>query len=242
MKHRRKRRRPETAIAVLVSCMLAGMAGTAMADENTSALYQCRGGSVTVEANDIVFAKRVCRKLDEANSLFRQCGIKPTGHFHVSVVSSIAGIEGNPLAVFDGTSGTIEVIHPDSIADSMVPGSPYLGLSPDDVFDSLIVHELSHAMLQPTLQNGQRRLLILEYIASAFQISLMDSKARHHLVQRYPPIAPVGLAEINAFTLHADPVLFGVKAWRHFSAPENGCRFVQDLLRGDEAFPSSNHQ
>lgn len=245
---KRRSRRTGRAIAAAMLGAFASMApaGSASADDRSEAGFSCEVARATVHSDDRALAKRVCRKVAQAASLLKRCEIMPAERIDISIVQSTEGVAGHPLAISNAETKETRIIHPAMIADAFAPKSPYIGLPPDEVFDSLVVHEVAHAVLSidPHLIDphlGTERLLVHEYIAHAFQISSMDAEARKVLLDRYPVAIPVNLAEFNMFALQSDPVRFGVKAWIHYSDPANGCAFVGEILSGRIRFPASDY-
>ncbi|WP_270934972.1 DUF6639 family protein, partial [Falsiroseomonas oryzae] len=82
---------------------------------------------------------------------------------------------------------------------------------------SLVVHELTHAILKDNYGGGvQPSLVCDEYLAYATQLATMDPATRARVLAGYPEGDFASLEEITQVCLMMTPHEFGVRTWRHF--------------------------
>lgn len=199
-------------------------------------VWPCPPERITVEADTKALATRICAVARRATAQAAVCGYGLDRDIRITVVPRIIGMNGNPLACFKAAQLTIEVLRPEATAASLTPHSAYSLLPIDALYDSLIVHEMTHAVFSPAGPRTVETVVAQEYLASSFQIASMQPDVRRRLLDYYPRPDPVPLSEMNAAMLSLAPIRFGVTAWRHFAQPENGCAMVERIVEGTIAF------
>jgi hypothetical protein len=194
--------------------------------------WRCPPERITVEADTEALAMRICGVALQATGLANMCGYGLERDIAIKVVPRIIGMNGNPLACFKAAQLTVEVLKPEATATTLTSRSAYSRLPPDALYDSLIVHEMTHAMFSPAGPRTAQTVVAQEYIASSFQIASMDADVRQILLDRYPRHDSVSLSELNVAMYSLAPVRFGVTAWRHYAQAENGCAILQQIVEG----------
>lgn len=218
--------------------ILAGLIAFVQAAGATEPLH-CGSERITIEAGSAELGDRICRAALLASEQVRACGFEIESDIRITVVPKITGLNGNPLACFKPGSQGIEVLDPKATVRAVSSKSAYALLPVDDLYDSLIVHEMTHAIFVPDGKKTAQTFVSQEYIASAFQFSSMDPDVRSILLDRFPRTRPVALDELNPFIAAVAPVRFGVNAWRHFAQPGNGCDMVRRITKGEVVFSAS---
>lgn len=97
---------------------------------------------------------------------------------------------------------------------------------------SLIVHELTHALLKDNYRIPVPSLVCDEYLAYVTQFATMDPATRERVLAAYPPGDFASLAEITQVCLMMTPHEFGVRAWRHFDRVGRRDGMVEAILSG----------
>lgn len=198
---------------------------------------ECGDSMVTVLGSTIENAERVCRAVDNSKGLFESCGLRQTQPLRVEVVEAVThGAGASVLAVYRYSDEIVQVTALESLSSAIVADSPYSRLPVADVFDSLIVHELAHALLFQTMGDKQPCLAAHEYVAHTMQLAAMPRTTRKILLDLYPRTQAVDLDELNDVCYGLAPLRFGVDAWRHFTMPEHGCAFVREIISGRAQF------
>ena len=109
----------------------------------------------------------------------------------------------------------------------------------EELHTSLIVHELTHAVLKDNYRIPVPSLVCDEYLAYVTQFATMAPETRERVLALYPPGDFATLEEITGACLMITPHEFGVRAWRHAARVGIG-GMVQAILSGRfrvEEFP-----
>ena len=121
---------------------------------------------------------------------------------------------------------------PRTFAERDVADFIYRGLSPEAAFVSILRHELTHAFMEHTTEGSPISNAAHEYVAFAFQIDAMTAEERDVFLATNGRRPAKSLDTFNMFIYGLLPGPFASAAWLHFSAPENGCAFVEDVISG----------
>ena len=100
------------------------------------------------------------------------------------------------------------------------------------LYESVVVHEVSHAIVEQNLSTRLTSRVVHEYIAYAAQLSSMAPDLRREILRRYGQPAFADVDEMSWVYYELDPSGFGVKVYRHFLALRDPAAFLQDLLSG----------
>lgn len=99
----------------------------------------------------------------------------------------------------------------------------------EELHTSLIVHELTHAILKDNYRIASPNTVCDEYIAYVTQIATMDPATRGRVLAHYPAADFASTAEITQACLLMTPHEFGVRAWRHH---ERNQGMIEAILSG----------
>lgn len=207
-----------------------------------TAATQCSTTSVVVSANDAELSERICAAAGRAVELLEACGIRQSEPIRIDVIDGLIPNHPNCAGIFHCSESKIELVAPDVLAKALGADHPFMAIPRDRFYDSLVAHEIAHALAYQTRQGPLETIAATEYIAYAMQMLFLAEDVRAAFVSQHPVTEPVKLMALNEVTLTFSPADFAVLAWKHFEAPENGCRFIQRLLNGEElmsiqAFP-----
>ena len=140
------------------------------------------------------------------------------------------------LATFSCKESKIEILDHLSLQSALKKGNPFSLLPVEDLFDSLIVHEMTHALSLGVACGSEERFVDREYMAYAMQLASMSPTTRQSLLNEYSQSGTIEREEINDFVLLTAPAIFAAKAWRYFSESDNGCDLFRKIIDGDEFF------
>ncbi|WP_137702764.1 DUF6639 family protein [Marimonas lutisalis] len=193
----------------------------------------CDTRNVTVIANDPEVSSRVCTVADRALARLEKCNLRQTQPITIEIKAQLE--YGHPacLGAFVCAENRVELLPPSQISDQMDDTHAFAGLSATDLFDSLIVHELTHALVFQTAGDEMPTVSANEYIAYALQLDSLSAPNRRLVLQSHPTGTPVMADDLNDMVLMFSPGLFAARAWLHFSAPGHGCDFVKRLLENE---------
>jgi hypothetical protein len=191
---------------------------------------------VRVGAGSAALVELVCARIEASRPLLAACGLEQRRPVTLFVVREFEGIPHGPncMGSYECAKDEIRVLQPDLLPQAVGPDSPWALLPNDELFDSLVTHELAHAFFAQTADDGATRPFVdQEYVAYAMQMAGLDADARARLLAAHPAKETVDRFELNGIVALAAPTLFAAKAWRHFAGAGNGCAFVGQLIRGE---------
>lgn len=205
----------------------------ALATPPEAAQLPCPGDRVTVDSADSATAALVCEKIEEIRPALAECGLEQGAPLSIHLVDHA---EASPfIGSYAAGSNEIRLIHPDHLTEVLSPDHPFARLEPSLLFQSLLVHELSHAFLDQAECTRNRCVAEHEYVAYAMQLWLLPEDARMAVIggpEKQDP-GPVAQESLNDFAALLDPLLFASRVWQHFSQPENGCDFIRRIESGE---------
>lgn len=196
----------------------------------------CADPQVRVEAESAALRDRVCARIEASRPLLAACGLEQSLPITLRVVWKITTDPHGPscLGSYACDTDEIRVLHPEALSQAVGPDNPLARLSAEELFDSLVTHELAHAFFAQSAEGGGTRAFVdQEYVAYAMQMASLEQAARARLLEAYPGPQTVDRFELNGIVALAAPTLFAAKAWRHFAQAGNGCAFVSRLVRGE---------
>jgi hypothetical protein len=191
---------------------------------------------LTVFATDTSLAERICQVVASADPVLTACGL-PTdyGPLTLYVVGRIDGAQAHCLGAYVCETNEVAVLDPTVLGNAESPETEFDAISPQALFDSLVVHELTHSRLSHLPEGGDIGVVNQEYIAYAMQLASLPAQEREAFLIGYLD-RELDIAAINVFTLGLAPGYFASLAWRHFDQTDNGCAFVQSLMDQDFTF------
>jgi len=218
------------AAAVLALALLSPASGETL---------RCAGLQVSVVAEDPTLANRICRVAATALDRLSQCGLRQTSRFDIRVSRALPSAFDGCFGVYHCADNSVEILDPAALARAAEATGNFAQLPTDVLFDSLIVHEISHVLTYQSGLSNPRTSAEIEYIAYAMQMEALPASARDLLRRAHAIQRPVTVTSLNDVILAFAPEVFAVKAWTHFTTPGNGCSFVQRVLDGTVPFPST---
>jgi hypothetical protein len=120
----------------------------------------------------------------------------------------------------------------------LVPGvSAFARLDPKAAYHSIIVHEMTHAMVSSLKRGPKLPRAAHEYLASVVQIQSMEPEDRKRFLGETRREVVNDIRHFNEIFYYLRPDEFAALAFEHFGQPENGCAFIQRVLRREVEFP-----
>jgi len=222
-------------------CALAGLAfGVAWLSgaEATAGSLLCPGTSITIRADNDAAAARICAAAIWTRSFLERCDFQQRRNLTIEVVEELRHPLGVPvIALFDGNSWKIQISTYDVTQSLILPSSVYHRLAPQDVYDSLVVHEVAHALFRERAAGFQLPVTAHEYVAYAIQIASLPPESRELFLSSFPRQTPGGYAMFNDIYLAISPLGFAANAYRHLFRDANPCETLKRIATGKEEFP-----
>lgn len=204
--------------------------------ENTSA-QDCEGISIHAPTADRDEVQRVCKAAQHASALLRQCGIESSKGINITIQEKLVHPSGFPVfAFFHSPRNQIEITDFDAFKKLIKPGSPYYKLPSRDLYESLIAHEVTHAITSPLIRDSDCPIVANEYIAAVIQMSSMSNETRQILLNAFPRSTLVELEMFNEFSFYSSPQWFVANAYRYYNQKDKGCELLLGILNGEVQF------
>lgn len=200
----------------------------------------CEGMEIHAEHLSNSAIQEVCRATLKARQFLAACGIRPLQTLSARVEKQISLPSGLPAFAYYDVPQRMVIIRDQAHFKAQIPvGSAFDRLPESELYNSLIAHEIAHAISFQHLTGSTPSRVGLEYIAAVTQVSCMHDSTRRLLLAAFPRHDRVELDSLNIFSLHAAPQWFTANAYRHFSETPDGCRLLRDILSGDLVFSDS---
>jgi len=218
--------------------LLPVLVGTLATAPAQGATRHCAAVPATVHYERAADADLACAGAEKAVRFFAGLGFRADTPITIHIVDAptVEVAEGYNAPVHGRFNARTNQIYVAAFANGRPPGRPRRAFRlpfDGDMQRGFVVHEVAHAIVERNFEGDDRPHRVAhEYIAYAAQIATLPPALRARLLDRY---RVQGFPDEDAIAplAHAlDPNLFGVRAYLHFSAPENGVRFLRHLLSG----------
>jgi hypothetical protein len=209
-------------VALCVACFALTPAHAAPLD--------CPQISVTVFSPVAQDARDVCAAALSVFTLFREVGLDKSVPLAVSVVASLPEYLGPAvLGCFTPADRRTRIL----TFESAKARGPWFGRPLDrPLYRSLAAHEIAHALAWCNTSDGPLSVRGREYVAYAVMFKTMEPRHREAILAQTPGPGFESESEISDTFFYLAPSRFGVDAYRHYLRPENGSRFLREIMRG----------
>lgn len=180
----------------------------------------------------------VCQMAVRAKLLLERCDLTLPKPVEFALVDSGDELEmAGYLGHYSPRNDRVSLLSASELIELLGEDSAFRALPEDHLFESIVVHEMTHAFIVPTECGRRICRPAHEYIAYALQIESLPEASRNMLLAAIPATEDRELSYFSSFLLDIAPEHFAVEAWRHFSMEGNGCEFIASVLREDVQFP-----
>lgn len=204
---------------------------------------RCPGTEAEYRGIDADERRRICDAAAAAEAILANCGVKPVRPYVVRIVPEVRNPYGNCIfGRYRSDLDVAEIVSPAATANLVAtipagePMAVYNKLPHADLHRSLVVHEISHAIVQQNLKVPPCHA-IHEYVAAVAQLGSLPEGSRSAYLNHFAGEDIYTTDMFNDIVLAMNPARFAAAAYRHFQRPENGCAFVQRLLTDPIAVP-----
>ena len=205
-----------------------------------SSELKCNDLAATVVVKEPELGNRICSAAERAVEQLSDCGIHQTEPLMIEVVEGEIFLKGTScLGIYHCGQALIQLVAPDTVEAALGDDHTFAEIPSSEFYDSIVVHEITHALVHQTRQGSLSSVVATEYLAYAMQIEFLSEETRTKFISNHPVTEPVTPDALNEVILAFSPAIFSIKAWKHFSQPENGCAFVRRLLNDEHEFTSS---
>jgi hypothetical protein len=168
----------------------------------------------------------------QACEFFSRFGIAPRRPVKVRLSDEVLDVELPHIAAYAPATRTVRLASLQRV--EAMPASQRLFDLPLDeaLYQSVVVHEIAHAIAHQHFAVDKPSLVAQEYIAYVAQLATVEPAVRQRILQRWRLPAYRDIGEMSAVYYALNPSGFGVKAYGHFISLPDPARFLSDLLSG----------
>lgn len=201
-----------------------------------AAPIECPQVSVSVSSAAVQDAIDVCAAAGPVFAFFRELGHAKATPLAVSVVVSLPEDPGSTmLGCYTPASRSIRML----TFEAARGRGAWFGRPFDrSLYRSLAAHEVAHALAWCDTSDDPLSVRAREYVAYVVMFHTMEPEHRQAILAAHPERGFESEREISDIFFYLAPSQFGVNAYRHYLRPENGPRFLREVLRG-AALPAS---
>lgn len=193
----------------------------------------CPGTGVSVSGAGPATEARVCAIVEEAAPGLAACGLPLETPLSLTLVDDLPQ---GCLGLYHCGESRIEILSPDRLAQRRRPGSLFATLPVDSYFDSIVVHELTHAAHDALPCPSGVCLATSEYLAYNMQIMSLAPEDRARVEAAIDMGERVSHDEISAMVLFFSPDAFASRAWAHLNQRGDPCAYLRHVAKGDFTF------
>lgn len=226
--------------SALLSALLLLLAGWPAFSQNGA----CPGTSAIARSLAEDERRYVCNAAAKAEQRLAACGVTAKRPYFVELVPEVRNNLG--YCIFGqfraGENDVARVVDPTTTAALVAslpddePQSVLKRIPAVDFHQSLLVHEITHAIVHQNLSVPPCRAAH-EYIAAVVQFDTMADSSRRTYLDAFAGESDYTTEMFNDIVLAMDPGRYAAAAYRHFQKPDNGCAFLQRLLTTADALP-----
>ena len=190
----------------------------------------CEGSNLSANAATAWDARLVCEAAAGAVALFASCGVPEiTRPLRIDLIDDL---KAHCFGRYHCGEDWIEIVTPSGIAEQRLPDSIYSFLPIDTYFQSIVVHELTHAAIEDAPCPFDSCLVANEYLAYVMQILSLSPSQQGRFGEQDDPGRRISRDELNPAIYFMAPDVFARKVWLHFTQRDDPCGFVGQIVDG----------
>ncbi len=212
----------------MVRATLLLMVGFSLAATPSIPELQCPRSRFSV-ISDPADALKICEMASGAVAQLATCSVLIDRPVVIEVVDRLP--EGY-IGQYHHGKYRIDLLSPRAAQVYLETKNPMTVRHRDAFYQSIIVHELTHAALDDMPCPISGCYATQEYVAYAMQMRSLSPEARATFLTRPEFNRPISANEINEPIALFAPDVFMQKAWLHFSQQEDPCGFIGQIASG----------
>lgn len=193
----------------------------------------CPDQMFSVETSEPDMVEHICTVASAAVERLAACHIPQRDVVKLHIVDRIVFAAIPCLGIYKRAEKTLEITSPDQFSALIDPDHVYAQIPILELFDSLIFHELTHALLDQWPGGDKQCYTNHEYMANSMQMEALSPASRQIIIRTAGGYSEISIEQLNEFVALADPITFAAWSWLHFSEPQNGCDFFGKLTTGE---------
>lgn len=217
--------RPFAAVALLIAAtpLFAGV-------------QQCDDPLFQVSGADTNAVERTCKVAARARAKLATCGVTLNRPIEFQLRDRVEGAYGDCLGLYHCGEDRIEILAPSAMSLAREDESAFAAVSDSAYWESVIVHELTHAAYDAVTCPFSTCVATTEYASYAMQVWSLpdDEKVRfgEGITLRTKPTRDA----ISAVMLFMSPNHFALLSWLHFQSRPEPCAYMQHIMEGQIFF------
>lgn len=196
----------------------------------------CSDPLFEVEADDPILAMRTCRVASDARRELAACGVSIDRRIKIRISEKIEKTLLHCLGLYRCGKDEIELLSPSAMSAARNNDGAFELISDHAYWDSILVHEFSHAAYDTVPCPFQTCIATSEYVSYAMQVRSLPADERALFGQTVELRGKPTHDAINAMILYMSPDRFSVYAWLHFQGRKDPCAYVRGIMNGDLYF------
>ncbi|HEX9182813.1 MAG TPA: DUF6639 family protein [Burkholderiales bacterium] len=210
--------------------LLSAITGIAGAPAACAVEVRCAGSAALVAAARAADASLACDGAHDAISFLASLGLTLREAIPIDIVARL----------FDGVRPTAAGFYRESDRRVQILGyeefrnhQTWFNLPIDRaLYRGLVAHEVAHAVAARNFRVPSPSIQAKEYIAYVTMLSTLPRDTREKVLSQFPVEGFEGEWQMDVAIYLADPMRFGVRAYRHFAKLGDAGGYVQEILAG----------
>lgn len=202
----------------------------ALAATPAATFTRCAGGLATVEGPDAAAEARICRVVERAVPELAACGLEVPANPRITLHDRLVP---GCLGAYHCGDGRIDLLTRARFDDAVSNAGAFAAVDPDAHYDSVVVHELTHAALGEMPCPFEACIVTQEYLAFAMQVRSLPETERRRFEAASKVDWPVSTRDFGSMLLWMAPQLFSDAVWQHFSGRPDPCGYARALATGE---------
>lgn len=225
-----------TSTRPLMSRLCAGLLSALIALPIVAGTMDCQDTGVSVTGPDNEVIAHTCQAVTRAQDRLAQCGIALTRPIEIHVLDRVRGTIGDCLALYHCGEDRIDILHPSAMRIARETSSAFAPVSDGAYWDSVIVHEVTHAAFESVRCPFSSCVATSEYASYAMQVWLMPEAEQTLFGSNIDLQTKPTRDAISAMMYYMSPNRFALMAWLHFQAQPDPCAYMQAIMNGEVFF------
>jgi hypothetical protein len=196
--------------------------------ENTN---KCKNTSVVVYYDNVEDYKLICSATKKVIELAKKMDLGDKLDVSVSITDKLTiNHTGTAVALFEPGSSEIQILSRE-VCKKSFNNKVILGQNiDDDLYKSMIIHELAHALAWQNKETPSIKRGLFEYFAYVVQFVLLDKVRREAIISSSDVEAFTHSSEITDVYYYLSPNQFAVKSYLHFIKLNDRWAYLSSIL------------
>ena len=205
---------------------------------SAATVLDCDTPNISVEADSGKDADFACKATAIAIPRLAALGLTLQEPVQIKVTEILEHVPGAYVAFYCTADREIQVLTTECLEDPPARATAFSEMEAAVLFESLIVHELTHAAIDQWLPHHFVPKIVHEYLAYAIQLDTLPTAERQRILAKANVRGPPDIARINEALLDIAPLYFAAASWLFFTANGGDANHVKSVLDGGFLFDS----